>query len=69
MTGWNLPPGVTGNEREIAGLTKEEEAICESCPFTDSNGECNPNRPDCPLTLKEVYDNDQTTRQRNIKGT
>ena len=31
--GWNYPPGVTGNEYEIAGPDKEweEEFYCEEC--------------------------------------
>jgi hypothetical protein len=49
----NYPPGTTGSEREIVGLTEEEERICSKCSFTNGFGECAPNRNDCPLTLKE----------------
>ena len=27
MTGWNLPPGCTGNEPQIAGMSTEDEAV------------------------------------------
>ena len=57
MTGWNLPPGCTGNEPQIAGQSKEDEAICDSCPFLDENGDCDPNRPDCPLTVRDLTPN------------
>ncbi len=54
MAGWNLPPGCTGNEPQIAGQPKEDEAICDSCQFLDENGDCDPNRPDCPLTVRDL---------------
>ncbi len=52
MTGWNLPPGCTGSEPQIAGISAEDEAICNACPFLDENGDCDPNRPDCPLNFR-----------------
>ena len=54
MTGWNLPPGCSGNEPQIAGMSAEDEAICNICPFLDENGDCDPNRPDCPLTVRDL---------------
>ena len=50
----NYPPGVTGNEPQIAGMSAEDEAICDSCPFLDKDGDCSdPNRPDCLLTVRD----------------
>lgn len=47
----NYPPGVTGNEREIAGLSDEEEALCAKCPHSDKeDGSCQvPPDGDCLL--------------------
>lgn len=54
MDNSNYPPGVTGNEPRIAGLSAKDEAICDTCPFLDENGDCDPNRPDCPLTIRDT---------------
>ena len=54
MTHSNYPPGVTGNEPQIAGMSAEDEALCDACLFVNENGDCDPNRPDCPITLRDT---------------
>ncbi len=44
-------PGVTGNEPEIAGNPNED--LCEKCVLVDDKGDCDPNRPDCPITVRD----------------
>jgi len=43
-----------GAEPELAGLDIVQEEICASCTLTDGDGNCDPNRPDCPLTIRDT---------------
>ena len=49
----NYPPGVTGNEPEINGMDDADEKLCWECKLVDENGNCDPNRPDCPITVRD----------------
>jgi len=46
-------------------MSAEDEAICDACPLLDEDGDCDSNRPDCPLTVR---DSRRLTMNKEVRG-